>query len=86
MRFVLPAAAAFAVLAPQASHADPYKWCAQYGLTDDQGTNCGFVTYGQCRAAISGVGGTCVRNPFYDGRPFSDGSASPNRPVRQRQR
>lgn len=86
MLIVLAAAAAFTVLVPQAGHADPYKWCAQYGLRDDLGTNCGFVTYNQCRATISGVGGTCVPNPFYDGRPFSDGSAQPNRPARTRQR
>jgi len=67
MRFVLAAAAALAILAPASGHADPYKWCAQYGTRDDLGTNCGFVTYEQCRAAISGVGGICVPNPHYTG-------------------
>jgi hypothetical protein len=40
-----------------ASRADPYKWCA----VDNSGggTNCGFVTIEQCRATISGKGGSC---------------------------
>lgn len=49
-------------------HADPYKWCAEYG--DDLGgsTSCYFVTLEQCRAAISGNGGFCRQN-FYDKAP-----------------
>jgi hypothetical protein len=41
--------------------ADPYRWCAQYGTSDDNGTNCYFVTLDQCRAAISGNGGPSAR-------------------------
>jgi hypothetical protein len=41
-----------------------YPWCAEYrGRVG--GTNCGFVTYRQCVATISGVGGSCYRNPAY---------------------
>jgi hypothetical protein len=29
-------------------------------------TNCGFLTLEQCRASVSGVGGFCVPNPFYN--------------------
>ena len=36
--------------------ADPYKWCAVDG---GGGTNCGFSTIEQCRASISGMGGSC---------------------------
>ena len=28
------------------------------------GTNCGFHSYGQCKAAVSGVGGLCRPNPW----------------------
>jgi hypothetical protein len=35
-------------------------WCANY---DDQSRNCGFATFQQCQADISGVGGICSRNP-----------------------
>ena len=86
IRFVLPAAAALAMFAPTSGHADPYKWCAQYGLRSDLGTNCGFVTYEQCRATISGVGGTCQPNPFYDGKPFDTGSEPRRAPRRGYQR
>ena len=40
----------------QVHAADPYKWCAVDG---GGGTNCGFVTIEQCRASISGMGGSC---------------------------
>ena len=35
---------------------DPYPWCAQYA-DDGGGTNCGFRTFEQCRATVSGLGG-----------------------------
>ena len=48
--------------------ADPYKWCAVYGDRGGYGaTNCGFVTLEQCRATISGIGGSCELNQFYTG-------------------
>jgi hypothetical protein len=47
--------------------AQNYPWCAQYG-TRDSFTNCGFVSYEQCRAAISGNGGYCQRNPMFNPR------------------
>lgn len=48
------------------ARADPYRWCAYYSGRSG-GTNCYFMTLGQCRAAISGVGGVCRLNPFYTG-------------------
>jgi Protein of unknown function (DUF3551) len=51
------------ILAPQPSQAEiTYPWCAQYAR---EGRNCGFSTYDQCRAAISGNGGYCTDNPMY---------------------
>jgi hypothetical protein len=44
--------------------ADPYKWCAAYR---NGGNNCGFTTIEQCRASVSGVGGSCEPNQFYTG-------------------
>ncbi|MET0671377.1 MAG: DUF3551 domain-containing protein [Xanthobacteraceae bacterium] len=50
--------------------ADPYRWCAEYGGGGlGGGRNWYFITLEQCRAAVSGVGGSCNINPFYDGRP-----------------
>ena len=54
-------------LAPSAQ-ADPYRWCAEYGgIRGGGGTNCYFMTFGQCQAAISGVGGFCRPNQLYTG-------------------
>ena len=45
-----------------------YPWCAQYGgMADGGGRNCGFSTLAQCMATVSGIGGSCVRNLFYEG-------------------
>jgi Protein of unknown function (DUF3551) len=45
---------------------DPYRWCAVYGAKSGGATNCGFVTLAQCRATVSGIGGMCQPNPFYN--------------------
>jgi hypothetical protein len=48
---------------------DPYPWCAFYsGGAGFSASNCGFLTLEQCRAAISGVGGFCEPNQFYNPR------------------
>ena len=48
---------------------DPYPWCAVYGGRGGGGTNCGFLTIEQCRATVSGIGGFCAPNQFYNPRP-----------------
>ena len=71
MRKQLFAAIALAALAMTASAkpaaAVEYPWCAQYGGIDDGGRNCGFTTYAQCMATVSGIGGGCEHNLFYQG-------------------
>jgi hypothetical protein len=59
------------ICATAPAQADPYRWCAEYGggRFGGGGTNCYFMTLQQCRAAISGMGGFCRHNQFYDGRP-----------------
>jgi len=64
------------VIATFLIHAGPakaqnYPWCAQRG---DGATNCGFVSYEQCRAA----GRWCDRNPMY--QPPTGESQSPRSP------
>jgi hypothetical protein len=49
------------------AQADPYRWCAVYGGHGGGGSNCGFVTLEQCRATVSGIGGSCEPNQFYTG-------------------
>jgi hypothetical protein len=72
-------ASACLILASSAAQADPYRWCADYGLFGNRGTNCYFMTIQQCRAAISGVGGHCRPNPFFDGRPVTTPEDRPSR-------
>jgi len=57
--------AASALFAPGNAQADPYKWCAVLNMGDAT-YNCGFVTLEQCRATVSGVGGFCELNQFYN--------------------
>lgn len=45
--------------------AQNYPWCAVYDV-GDAAYNCGFVTYEQCRASVSGIGGTCMLNTTYN--------------------
>jgi hypothetical protein len=71
MRTVLAllASLAFAPMLAAPAHADPYRWCAEYSGGGHGGsTSCYFVTLEQCRASVSGVGGFCRQNSFYDGR------------------
>ncbi len=42
LRLTLPALGVLGVLVPASGHADPYRWCAQYGARGGGGTNCGF--------------------------------------------
>ena len=53
----------------QAGHAQSaydYAWCAIYpGKVGGQA--CYYATYAQCRATMSGIGGSCVQNPGYRG-------------------
>jgi hypothetical protein len=53
---VIIVAAASTAFMIGAACADPYKWCA---VESGGGTNCSFVTIEQCRATVSGNGGSC---------------------------
>lgn len=61
------------------ANAETYKWCALYGGRGGGGTNCGFVTLEQCRATISGIGGSCEENPRYDSRAEAPAKRAPKR-------
>jgi hypothetical protein len=60
--FVLASLAATAAVST-AAQAQSYPWCAYY--SHPGGTNCGFSTYRQCQADVSGIGGFCQRNTQY---------------------
>ena len=70
MRLLRLGIVAIAVLAPSFAYSyekpyDPNPWCAAYAFG---ATDCGFLTLEQCRAAVSGVGGFCEPNQFYNPR------------------
>ena len=60
--------------------ADPYKWCAAYR---NGSNNCGFTTFEQCQASVSGVGGSCVPNQFYTGPDKTSAQRSPKQAQRK---
>lgn len=47
------------------AYAQGRPWCAFYSGHFGGDTNCGFYTYEQCLATISGVGGYCQPNTMY---------------------
>jgi hypothetical protein len=48
------------------AQAQNYPWCAQYsGGALGGAMNCGLVSFQQCLATVSGIGGFCVRNTLY---------------------
>jgi hypothetical protein len=59
------AAALLAQTVPgHAQSAYSYPWCALYG--DRSGAqSCYFETRQQCMETLSGIGGTCIRSPYY---------------------
>jgi hypothetical protein len=60
--FTLAFAIAAGAVATNAE-AQNYPWCAYLGKGGD--ANCGFVTFEQCMATLSGLGGWCNRNTQY---------------------
>jgi hypothetical protein len=57
------------MLCGTSARAQNYAWCAQYGGHNIASTNCGFASFEQCRATISGIGGSCYPNPQYQPLP-----------------
>ena len=55
-------AAAAGMATPAA--AQNYPWCAHYDKGDGE-MNCGFVSFAQCLADVSGLGGFCQENNTY---------------------
>jgi hypothetical protein len=45
---------------------DPYPWCAVYSGRMGGASNCGFSNRNQCMATVSGIGGFCEPNQFYN--------------------
>jgi hypothetical protein len=76
----LSAMSVLATVVASSAHAqkyDPYPWCAVYGGSMSGSSNCGFKTLQQCMATVSGIGGSCEPNQFYNpGRSGRRGKAA----------
>jgi hypothetical protein len=57
------------ICAPGTSQAREYPWCAELAIEYDYVANCGFDTWAQCMATVSGIGGYCRRNFQYTAQP-----------------
>ena len=70
-KFLGPLTLLFAVLgaspASFAQSAYDYPWCSIRSGWAGGGQSCYFRSHAQCVASLSGVGGTCIRNPGYRG-------------------
>lgn len=85
MRALLWAAVVLAIAGGMTTpaQAQNYPWCAYYGgVMGGGGTNCGFTTFEQCMATVSGIGGFCDRNTQY--QPPARPPARPHPSVRRR--
>ena len=76
LTFAIAVLAVPAILVAAPAHAydlpyDPYPWCAVYSGDAGGASNCGFLTIEQCRATVSGIGGFCEPNQFYNPRQAS---------------
>jgi Protein of unknown function (DUF3551) len=73
VQVLMPISIAIAVLSlcetPARTEGAP--WCA-YGVKSG-GTNCGFYSWEQCMANLSGNAGYCARNPWYSATKDSRG-------------
>ena len=67
MRFALLILGIFAAsgwIEKLAEAAQNYPWCAYYDLGTAGFRHCGFATFQQCLADVSGVGGNCSPSPY----------------------
>ena len=52
------------------AEAQDYPWCTYYNFDHGGARNCGFATFQQCLAVVSGVGGSCSPSPYYQQQPY----------------
>ncbi|HEU5276588.1 MAG TPA: DUF3551 domain-containing protein [Xanthobacteraceae bacterium] len=49
-----------------AQSAYSYPWCALSGARSGA-QSCYFRTYAECMATLEGIGGSCIRSPYFHG-------------------
>ena len=59
--------------ASYAQSAYDYPWCAVYsGRAAGGAMSCYYTSFGQCMQTMSGIGGYCMRSPYYGQGPRSE--------------
>jgi hypothetical protein len=67
---LITAALLAAAQASYAQSAYDYPWCAVYGSRSGLGAmSCYYANYRQCMQTMSGIGGYCIRSPYYGHGP-----------------
>jgi hypothetical protein len=47
-----------------------YSWCSLGGaMVNSNARSCYYTSWQQCMATTSGIGGHCIRNPYYNAQP-----------------
>ena len=63
----------FAANASHAQSAYDYPWCAVYGGRSGSGAmSCYYASYELCMQTMSGIGGYCIRSPYYREAPRTE--------------
>jgi hypothetical protein len=71
--FPIAAALLAPVTAGHAQSAYDYPWCAVYGSRAGNGSmSCYYASYALCMQTMSGIGGYCIRSPYYGHGPRED--------------
>jgi hypothetical protein len=58
-----------------------YPWC-MLRAGRSGGQSCYFTSYRQCMETLSGIGGSCIRSPYYRGPVYGYGGPVPRRVPR----
>jgi len=62
--FLIVGTAALTLIGARAN-AQNYRWCSIYTGSMGGSKNCGFTSFQQCMANVSGIGGFCQENDTY---------------------
>jgi hypothetical protein len=85
--FLIAAALLGEAQAAAAQSAYSYPWCARYFAHEYAGaTSCYFDSYQQCMTTLSGIGGYCIKSPYYRAAPATvpPANSRPAHPRRHR--
>jgi hypothetical protein len=66
MLFVVAAALVGETQSSNAQSAYSYPWCLLGGpMVGSNARSCYYTSWEQCMATMSGIGGNCIRSPYY---------------------